>query len=201
MGIKGVTKHPRVGSAEDWYFVVGFVTELLGVVWCESFFVWEFFYFSLGKIKRFQNCGNLFGVLGSAPFFWIQTSAEHLVFCCCLKTGTCLGCHFNSVSPLFYRALLGLQTVFGILKIVLKHQLFFGSLFHFKMLRIFIQIGHFLGLKEVSNFSVLLPADIIRCRFWASVYIKRAGPGCIMHHMLWGKTVLGRQHFYFIWPN
>lgn len=83
MCVKGVSKHPLVASAEDWHFVVRFVSEFLVVVRCESFFIWEFFYFSLGKVKRFQNRGNLFGVLGGAPFFWIQTSAEHLVFCCC----------------------------------------------------------------------------------------------------------------------
>lgn len=103
VGVQGVPELPRVASAEDGHFVEGLVAELLVVVRHESFLVREFFYFSLRKIKRFQNCGNLFGVLGGAPFFWVQTPAEHLVFL--RRCPGCLVCAFNAASPLFYRAL------------------------------------------------------------------------------------------------
>ena len=81
VGFKGVSKHPSVADAEDRHFVGGFVAEFFGIVCCESFFVWEFFYFSLRIVKRFQNCGNLGCIIRGAPFFGIQTSAEHLIFC------------------------------------------------------------------------------------------------------------------------
>lgn len=201
LDIEGVPHFTTVTDVEDGHFVVRFVWVLIVVVRCKSLFGRKFFYFALRIFKRFHYCGNLFCVVRGSPFFGLETSTEHLISGVWWLARSHLSLNFNPVSPVFYRALTQLYCDFFFLLVFLLtfyYQFFFILLFYFERWQALIEVRHLLDLKQVHNFGMLLPTDIIRCRFLALIEIKEIFSGRIMDCVLLGDIVLGWQHCFYL---